>query len=168
MASDIRITAINNTGSPIDVYDLGISIPASSQRALYLEFSDEDIASSLDLKSYVESGDVIIHDGTKNLSVSEALEVFNQVIGYEVDKTIGESDRYIEYIRTGNLVTSIVEWTDSGKTKKIREEIYTRINGLISQVQIKDYDEDGNLTTTKTTTINRIGSLVSTETVEVS
>jgi len=53
-------------------------------------------------------------------------------------------DYYEEYTYTGNKVTNITVWTDSGKTKKIREEQYTYSGSRVTQVVTIQYDSDGN------------------------
>lgn len=70
------------------------------------------------------------------------------------------TDNYTEIIRSSNFVTSIIIWTDVTKIKKIREFIFSRTNNLVSQVVTKQYDTDGNLKETKTSTINRTGNIV--------
>jgi len=59
-------------------------------------------------------------------------------------------DSYEEYTYSGVFVTSIVVWTDSGKTQKIREELYTYSAGFVSQVVTKQYDASGTLAETLT------------------
>lgn len=53
-------------------------------------------------------------------------------------------DYYEEYTYTGNRVTNVTAWTDSGKTKKIREEQYTYSGSRVTQVVTIQYDGDGN------------------------
>lgn len=76
-------------------------------------------------------------------------------------------DCYIEYTRTNGRVTAIMVWTDNLKTLKIREELITYTNGLVSQIVERQYDGAGALVETKTTVINRTGGLVSSEDVTV-
>lgn len=75
---------------------------------------------------------------------------------------------YVEYNRTGGLINSIIIWTDSGKTQKIREWIYTRSGGLVTSEVIKQYNNIGTLIKTETRTISRTGGLVISESVVVS
>lgn len=67
---------------------------------------------------------------------------------------------YMEVTRSGGLITSEVYWTDSGKTQKIREYIYTRSGNLISQIVIKQYDSSGILAETETRNYNRSGGFI--------
>jgi hypothetical protein len=65
---------------------------------------------------------------------------------------------YEEYIRSGNQVTDIIIWTDSGKTTKIREENFTYSAGKISTIVTKQYDGAGVLAETLTDTYNFTGN----------
>ena len=218
-AIDIEIIAINNTGSSAWVYDLGIELLSFSQRNLTDEFKENDIATSDDLKALVIAGTIVLNDGTKDLVMAEAMDVFDEVIGLELTETIEASgvgpsgvskayvderdqnilnesvaytnsasadilfydhpnlstlvhnlgkNRYVEYIRTNGRVTSVIYWTDSGKTQKIREENYVYSGGLINQMILKQYDNLGNLMKTETSTITRTGGLISSENIGVS
>lgn len=68
---------------------------------------------------------------------------------------------YYEVTRTGNLITTMIWWTNSGKTIKIREVSITRSGNLASIVTTKQYDGSGVLKNTYTETITRSGNLVS-------
>lgn len=68
---------------------------------------------------------------------------------------------YEEVTRSGGLVTSVIVWTDSGKTVKIRETTLTRSGGLISTIVEKQYDAAGALVQTLTGTVARTGGVVS-------
>lgn len=72
-------------------------------------------------------------------------------------------DYYEEYTRTGNKVTNITVWTDSGKTQKIREEQYTYSGNLVTEVVTIQYDGSGaefeRLTETYTYTANKVTSV---------
>ncbi len=62
-------------------------------------------------------------------------------------------DSFEEYIYSGNLITDIIIWTDSGKTTKIREESYTYGAGnRVTEVVTKQYDGTGTLITGETMT----------------
>lgn len=66
-------------------------------------------------------------------------------------------DNHTEVIRTAGKVTSVIVWTDSGKTTKIRETQITRTAGKVTQVVEIQYDGAGAVIVgeTKTTTITR-------------
>jgi hypothetical protein len=69
---------------------------------------------------------------------------------------------YEEPTYTDGQVSAITWWTNSGKTTKIREELYTRTNGQVSQIVLKHYDGTGALITgqTITKTVTRTGGRV--------
>ena len=52
-------------------------------------------------------------------------------------------DSYEEYIYTGNKVTSITIYTDSGKTIKIRRESYTYTGSKIDTIITEQFDDSG-------------------------
>ena len=69
---------------------------------------------------------------------------------------------YFEVTRTGNRISDLTWWTDSGKTVKVREINVTRTSGKISQIVIKQYDAAGAVITgqTLTGTVVRTGGRV--------
>ena len=58
----------NNGGSPITIEDLGITVPATSQITFSDQFEYEEIASSDDLRDEVNSGNLVVNDGSSDLS----------------------------------------------------------------------------------------------------
>lgn len=69
-------------------------------------------------------------------------------------------DSFEEYTYSGNKVSSIVVWTDSGKTTKIREELFTYTGNKVTSIVTKQYDGAGALITgeTMTESLNYTGS----------
>jgi hypothetical protein len=64
-------------------------------------------------------------------------------------------DSFEEVSYDGSRIISMVIWTDSGKTKKIREEEYTYGNGnQVSIIVTKQYNSDGNVVETLTENYN--------------
>lgn len=61
-------------------------------------------------------------------------------------------DSYVEISRSGGRVSSVITYTDIGKTKKIREITYSRTAGRITQVILKQYDSNGNIISGETLT----------------
>lgn len=72
------VIAKNNTENDIIMNDLGgLKIPASGQVELFGEngiFKFYVVASSLNLKAKVATGDIIINDGNEDLSISDGLK----------------------------------------------------------------------------------------------
>ena len=58
----------NSGGAPVEIADLGISIPASSQITMSDQFSFEEIAGSDDLRDLVTAGTLVLNDGSSDLS----------------------------------------------------------------------------------------------------
>jgi hypothetical protein len=69
---------------------------------------------------------------------------------------------YCEIERTGGRVSSVLYYTDSGKSTKIREINYTRTVGRISQIEVIQYNSGGSPITgeTYTGTITRSGGRI--------
>lgn len=80
---------------------------------------------------------------------------------YTLALNLGLSN-YKEVVKTNGRISSIIVWTNSGKTKKIRECIVTRTGNLISLIVDKQYDNAGLLieTLTKTITGNAIDEVL--------
>ena len=77
------IIAKNNTSSAIPLDDLGIEIPGSGQRNLTDNFDKNEISASNDLDTQVSSGNIIINDGTSDLSITDGLRHINFETEYE-------------------------------------------------------------------------------------
>lgn len=79
------IIAINDTTSDIFLEDLGLTIPASSQVDLHEQFEFSEIANADPLKVQVAAGNIIINDGTTNLSITDGLNYIDYWGKYEYD-----------------------------------------------------------------------------------
>jgi hypothetical protein len=64
----------NNTGSPVNIEDLGTTLTASEIRDFTTFFDFVDLIESDDLKALVSAATVTINDGTNDLGVSKGLE----------------------------------------------------------------------------------------------
>jgi hypothetical protein len=70
-------------------------------------------------------------------------------------------NHFTEVIRTAGQVTSVIVWTDSGKTVKVRETTITRTGGLVDGFVQKQYDAAGTtVVETLTSTVARTGNQV--------
>lgn len=69
-------------------------------------------------------------------------------------------DSYQEITKTGNKVTSIIYYTDTGKTEKIREELITYTGNIVTQIVTNQYSA-GILVETFIETINYTNNQVS-------
>ncbi len=88
----ITIIATNNTGSSINLDDLGVSLSSSEVRNLTNTFDSVELVESIDLNINVASGDIGINDGIIDLSISDALAHINIESEYqdlEQDSDIG-------------------------------------------------------------------------------
>lgn len=79
-----------------------------------------------------------------------------------------ERSAFVEYIRTGGFVTSVITWTTVGKTAKIREETITRAGGVVTSTVEKQYKADGSTVaqTLTSTYVRAAGKLASITQVE--
>lgn len=77
-------------------------------------------------------------------------------------------DSFVEVTRVGGVVTSIIIWTDAGKTQKVEETNITRVSGQISAVETKVYSDAGALIDTQTETVTRASGRVASITVVAS
>lgn len=70
---------------------------------------------------------------------------------------------FMEIVRDGSgKVSSVIIWTSSAKTQKVRETILTRDvgTGAVTQVTKKQYDRTGTLVETLTSVVSRSGSQI--------
>lgn len=85
----LPIIAINNTGSNIFIADLGLDLLSDSTTTLSIIFPRYRIVESDDLNAKIQSGDIIINDGSKNLNISEAIDHITFQTEYEDRSTLG-------------------------------------------------------------------------------
>jgi hypothetical protein len=130
-----QIIAINDSSAEVFINDLGISIPISSQRDLFIEFDLEELDKSADLKTVVSAGSITINDGDRNLAIDEALshlKIESEWSDYE-DEGIeilydgvptGEKTRVVNFVgdifkgvyrdtTTGNVDVELKDFIDS-------------------------------------------------------
>lgn len=96
----------NQTVSDIILEDLGITIPGSSNIILTETFEFCEIIDSKDLKSYIDSDDIIINDGLVDLSKENSLKHVTYETAYQ-DKII--LDKYIDLSESSTYSTSWIE-----------------------------------------------------------
>jgi len=114
------------------------------------------------LVRYVDNDLVGYLDGTvKSLTSGTGLNPATHEVLDTLVHNVAESC-YFEVTRTGNRVSDLIWWTDSGKTIKVREINVTRTSGKISQIVCKQYDAAGTIITgqTLTGTVARTGGRV--------
>ena len=92
-----------------------------------------------------------IQDGEAHFSESEHEDLDTLVHNLS-------EDMYEEFIYTGSRVDSIIVWTDSGKTTKIRETNFTYTGQKVTTEVIKQYDSGGTLKVTLTGTYSYTGN----------
>jgi len=82
----------NNTESPISINDLsGVTVDSTSQLTLTDIFYFCDIAKSVNLKTYVSNGNIIINDGSSDLSISNGLNHVSIKSSYNITREINQS-----------------------------------------------------------------------------
>lgn len=59
-----------------------------------------------------------------------------------------------------NKISSVIHWDSISKLKKIREFLIYRTNNKVTQIQTKQYDNNGNLLLTLTQNINRVNNKI--------
>jgi len=97
------IIAINDTTADIFLEDLGLTILASSQVSLHEQFEFSEIANADPLKVQVTAGNIIINDGTSNLSIADGLNYIDYWGKYEYDSEqayiegFEREDQYLDY-----------------------------------------------------------------------
>jgi len=106
MAGDMTIIVKNNSGSTQWIYDLGISIANTAQRTISDEFTQSEISKSNDLKSLVLAGTLVLNNGTSDIPIPEAAEIFNTINEYEQANTFATSGDLESTLRFGNSAGS--------------------------------------------------------------
>lgn len=84
------IIAKNTTGGPIELADIGITIPSSSQRNLTDEWSLDEIDASIELRDNVTTGDIVINNGVEDLDVSNSLDHIRVITMWEETDTLSD------------------------------------------------------------------------------
>lgn len=106
--------------------------------------------------------------GLTSLTVQDAIDEleanpFNEEAHRLLDQLTHKLDEnyYEEYTYTGINVSNATIWTNSGKTLKIREYIYTYSGAFVSTVTVKQYDSEGDLIEQIVHTYNYSGARIS-------
>ena len=77
-----------------------------------------------------------------NLSQAANAALFDIEAADSLTLNIAE-DSHEEIIKTNGKVSSVIVWKTSNKLTKIRESTFSRVNGRISSIIIKQYDASG-------------------------
>jgi len=80
----------NVTGSNIVIEDLGISIPSGSQTELTELFNKTEIGESKNLDTYIIAGDIVINDGTSDLSAANGFRHVNFETEWEDEHALNQ------------------------------------------------------------------------------
>lgn len=92
----------NTTGSDIEINDVGQTIPASSQLEIYPPdfFLWYGSADGGDLDAYITSGDIVVNDGTSDLSATDGRQylyfTWSEAIQYDNSDTELDADNVKE------------------------------------------------------------------------
>jgi len=116
----------------------------------------------LDLNG-VQDGDVLTYEGaSKTLKPTTGGGGLTPTSHRNLDQLVHDvsENSFTEVNKTGSQVTSVVTWTDSGKTQKIREELYTYTAGKVTTIVTNQYDAVGALAETYTETVAYTGAQV--------
>lgn len=120
MATTIVI-AVNNNAYSIFINDLGLTIPASSQRNLTDLFQLHELVDSEDLYNLVNTDELVINNGTETLNKTSSLDHIRRETDYEDDIDIDphEIDGHTDVPTkptTGSKIIidrdGIIEWGD--------------------------------------------------------
>ncbi len=61
---------------------------------------------------------------------------------------------FVEFEFQGSDLVRTTTWTTAGMTTKIRETLMTYQNGLVTEAEVRQFTDDGDLKTTLTKTLN--------------
>ncbi len=154
------IELINNKTVAIQVRDLGIELQPGER--INIENIDE--------KYIIESQDLINtqlifqKDGL-DITYDKAIQNIRKLRHPEhiAEDTIAHNLRdnyYFTVEKIGSTTSKIIYFKDATKTQKIREEEIIRNGGLVSQIILKIYDDNGILVETETQNLNRVSGRV--------
>ncbi len=109
------IIAKNVSGSVHTIDDLGIVISIAGQRTLTNECSVDEIDASEDLVTDINSADIVINDGSSDLSIADAIEHVKLVTSYEIEDGYYEKTDHIDTSAGAGDATKPVVTDSSGK-----------------------------------------------------
>jgi len=115
----ITVIAINNTGSSINLDDLGVILSSAETRNLTDYFDFIELTESEDLINNVSNGNIGINDGTNDLNIVDALQHLNFESEYQdlqQDASITGSvstDLACVNVSNDNIVSINSNWTNS-------------------------------------------------------
>lgn len=154
------IELINDKMIKIQVQDLGIELQPNER--INLENIDERfIINSQDL---INTQLIFQKDGI-NISYDKAIQHIRKLRHPEhiAENTIAHNlrdDYYFTVEKINGITNKITYFKDVTKTQKIREEEIIRDNGLVSQIILKVYNDNGIVVETETQNLNRANGRV--------
>lgn len=96
------VIAKNPGAVNVGIEELGIIVKAGEQRDLTELFSLDEVTSATDLKTAVTAGQIVINDGSSDLSISDALLHLDALTEYE-GKTVISVDKNIDGGRADSI-----------------------------------------------------------------
>lgn len=123
----ITVIVKNNTGNPVNIDDIGVSLSASEIRTLSDYFDYNDLMESDDLISFVNAGTLTINNGSTDLSIADALDYLQvEVIpseGGEISTTLAYAGvtRTTEFQLATSFVNTIYDTEDYHSDRSVVE-----------------------------------------------
>lgn len=160
---DIILT--NTSVSPVTINDLGAYLNPGEDIDLLVNYTDEVLLDSADLKTVVESGDVEVTVNTHVVAyprlyayIFKLSQISHEVLSTLVHVTSDPS--YTEIFRDiEDRIEHLEYYTDNTKENKTRQDVITRLpDGRVDYIDITQYDVEGGIRIVARQTIHRDGA----------
>lgn len=155
------IIITNISDLTISANDLALRLEPGEEVDIFESYSVDQIKRSSDLKTLSDSSVITINFDSDSITHAEMIRRLTPLFVSEhqaLDTLLhGVSEAsYFESQKQNEQTKYIRTYTDNTKTKLIREEEIIRdINGVVSQIIIRQYDNNGDVVETETQTLNR-------------
>jgi len=139
----------NQTVSAIDVKDTGKRVPATPT-TYTIPASDYGLwADSTDINTHIDSGDIVVNDGTSDLNATNAKDLLkfaqdqgfwnsNKILGVTVDNTDIANGKILKYNSTsGNLEYEV---DDNNDPDAIHDNVSGEINAITEKTVVANDD----------------------------
>ena len=145
--------------------ELDVNEDGLDARALFLQndsSSDSTVSISRDASNNLTFEDPVV-GATKTLTQLLAGGGITEAQHRTLDQLVHDLDEnhYREYTYASGKVSNVTDWTDSGKTLKVREYDYTYTGRKVQTETVKQYDGAGSLVETLTYTYSYSGAQIS-------
>ena len=138
------IIAKNTAGIDLLIDDMGIVLTSGSSRILSDNFTETDICNSTYLYDFINTGKIILNNGSRDLSLSESIELINLLSELESKSSLISGGTEIQqFVFLNHNNTSYVSWSETTYTSLCKFVFKGAYNGIVPKFNFISYCSSG-------------------------